>query len=137
MSNRKSKKQILTEIVLKALPSNLNYYKELDIDTIIFKWWVTGRAGEGLRLTEEGMEAFLDADIEHYDFDLGIPKNKKNFVPEAFILELNKKIKCPYYIGLNKSKGNEPFFRIYDAKIAMLLNIYGTLREYLDSVKVK
>lgn len=134
MSNRKSKKQILTEVVLNILR---NDYEDPDIDTIIFQWWVTGRAGEGLRLTEDGMEAFFKADIEHFDFPLGLPKNKKGFAPEAFILELNKKIKSPYYIGLNKNKGNQPFFRIYDSKTAMLLNIYGTLQEYLDSVKVK
>lgn len=134
MSNRKSKKQVLTEVVLDILHDD---YEDPDIENMIFRWWVTGRAGEGLRLTEEGMEAFYRADIEHFDFPLGLPKNKKVFVPEAFILELNKKIKSPYYIGLNKSKSNQPFFRIYDSKTAMLLNLYGTLQDYLDSVKVK
>jgi alanine racemase len=69
---------------------------------------------------------------------------KGNFDMEHFkillnyLLELNKKIKCPYYMGVNKlEKRSFPYIRFYDSKIAMMISLYGNVNEYLDSIKVK
>jgi len=133
MTKRKSIKQLVTEAVLAEIPKSHRIYHEMPIEEVIFRWWQTGRQ-EGLRLTNEGVTAFRLADIEFYDFE---------FVQDGqsyhnFILELNKKIKCPYYIGVNKTSSNKSFYiRIYDSKIAMMLGLYGSLKEYLESVKLK
>ena len=53
-------------------------------------------------------------------------------------MDLDKKIKCPYYIGVNKNDvGNKPYIRLYDDRISMMLNLYGDLKSYLQSVRTK
>ena len=54
-------------------------------------------------------------------------------------MELNKKIKCPFFLGVNKIEGKkkQPYMRLYDSKIAMMIELYGNIVSYLDSVKVR
>lgn len=127
MTKRKSTKQLITEAILKEIPSI-----GLSVEKAIFSWWFTGRQ-EGLRLTDEGVQAFQLADVAFYDFSF----RQEGQSYYSFIANLNKKIKCPYYIGVNKIGNNKSFYiRVYDSKIAMMLNLYGDLNEYLDSIKV-
>jgi hypothetical protein len=131
MTNRKSTKQQITEAVLAEIPKSHRIYHELPVEDVIFKWWQTGRQ-EGLRLTDEGVTAFQLADIEFYDYEF----KQEGQSYHSFVIELNKKIKCPYYLGVNKNDKNKKFYiRLYDSKIAMLMNLYGTLQEYLSSIK--
>jgi hypothetical protein len=131
MTNRKSTKQKITEAVLAEIPKSHRIYHELPVEDVIFKWWQTGRQ-EGLRLTDEGVTAFQLADIEFYDYEF----KQEGQSYHSFVIELNKKIKCPYYLGVNKNDKNKKFYiRLYDSKIAMLMNLYGTLQEYLSSIK--
>jgi hypothetical protein len=133
MTSRKSIKHKITEAVLAEIPKSHRIYHELPIEDVIFKWWQTGRQ-EGLRLTDEGLLAFQLAEIEFYDYEF--KQDGQSY--HSFILDLNKKIKCPYYIGVNKKDKNKTFYiRLYDSKIAMMLGLYGNLREYLQSIKVK
>lgn len=134
MNKRKSVKQQITEIVLSEIPKSHRIYHELPIEDVIFKWWFTGRQ-DGLRLTVEGVAAFQLADMAFYDHEF---KHVSGQSDHAFMLELNKKIKCPYYIGFNKKdKAKSLYIRFYDSKIAMMVELYGTLREYLDSIKTE
>ncbi len=133
MTNRKSHKHQITEKVLAEIPKSHRIYHELPIETVIFKWWFTGRQ-DGLRLTDEGVTAFHLADIVFYDYDF----KQEGQSWHSFILEVNKKIKCPYYLGVNKDdKKKQPYIRLYDSKIAMLVSLYGNLKEYLESIKVR
>ena len=133
----KTKKEI-TEAILNAIPRG--QYHTMPIDNVMFEWWLTGRGGQGLRLNLSGLDAFEMANLEYYDFPLGLnPKSmhkKRIIAPEAFIQEIIKKIECPYYLGVHKIRGKkgEPFIRIYDHKTAMMLTLHGTLRDFLDSV---
>lgn len=133
MSNRKSTKQTITEAVLAEIPKSHRIYHELPIEDVMFKWWQTGRQA-GLRLTDEGVIAFQLAEITFYDHEF----KQEGQSYHSFVLELTNKIKCPYYIGVNKvNKSKKEFYlRIYDSKVAMMLGLYGNLQEYLNSVKV-
>ena len=134
MSERKTHKQIITEAVAKELPHELNEERTTPTDDLLFKWWQTGR-GEGLRLTDYGDLAFRMAEIEFYQYDLATRPADGYY---SWVMELNKKIKCPYYMGVNKDgKKSKPFIRFYDSKIAMMVSLYGNVNEYLDSIKVK
>jgi hypothetical protein len=116
-----------TELIFTALPET-HPFQNYSIDQLTFRWWSTGRAGSGLRLTEEGKDAFLLAEIEHYDYHLDLEKSQKkdNKLP----ILLGKKISCPYYIGkLPNSK--KILVRIYDDRIAMMINLYGNLNDYI------
>ena len=133
----KTKKEI-TEAILTAIPRG--QYHTMPIDNVMFEWWLTGRGGQGLRLNLSGLDAFEMANLEYYDFPLGLnPKSmhkRRIIAPESFVQEIIKKIKCPYYLGVHQKKGEkgEPFIRIYDHKTAMMLTLHGTLRDFLDSV---
>jgi hypothetical protein len=129
----KSIKQQITEAVVAEIPRSHRIYHELPIEDVMFKWWQTGRQ-EGLRLTDEGVTAFQLAEIAFYDYEF--KQDGKSY--HSFVLELNKKIKCPYYIGVNKSNKDKSFYiRVYDSKVAMMLGLYGNLQDYLSSIKVK
>jgi hypothetical protein len=51
------------------------------------------------------------------------------------MLDLSLKLPCPYYIG--RKKPTEPFIKIYDSKIAMMVNLYGDIYEYLRNSQIK
>ena len=134
MSKRKTLKETITEVVLAQLPDSLNHEKIIPVDKLLSRWWMTGRQ-DGLRLTDTDDLTFRIAEIEFYQYDL---KLKPETQYHAYILELNKKIKCPYYMGVNKDgKKSFPYIRFYDSKIAMLISLYGNVNDYLDSIKVK
>jgi hypothetical protein len=134
MNDKKSLKQIITEAVAKELPDELREERDSPVDGLLFKWWQTGRQ-DGLRLTDYGDLAFRMAEIEFYQYDLA---SRPVDTYHAWVMELNKKIKCPYYMGVNKDeKKSKPFIRFYDSKIAMMVSLYGNVNEYLDSIKVR
>ena len=132
MANLKPNKQKITEAILAEIPKTHRIYHELPIEEVIFKWWFTGRQ-EGLRLTDAGVTAFELANIEFYDHDFS--QNGQSYF--SFILALNKKIKCPYYLGVKRSQEKSSYIRLYDSKIAMMVKLYGNLQEYLESIKEK
>lgn len=133
MSNHKSLKEKITEAVLAEIPKALTSDHEYPLDKLVSKWWFTKRQN-GLRLTDDGVVAFTLAEIEYYDFDYQ-PNINGHY---QFLVDLDKKIKCPYYLGINKkTKPYKPFVRFYDSKIAMWLSLYGSLPEYLASIKLR
>jgi len=134
MTKYKTIKEKITEAVLAEIDKKDNIYLVCPIDKVMFKWFITGRQ-EGLRLTDEGVNAFKLANIEFYDHEF----KQEGQSYYSFILELNKKIKCPFYIGTKKIDGKKTtlYIRLYDSKIAMVLNLYGNLKDYLNSVKEK
>jgi hypothetical protein len=133
MIRHKTTKKIITETVLKEIPDTFHIYHEIPVEDLMFKWWMTGRQ-EGLRLTDEGMIAFQLAEISHYDYEF----KQEGQSWHSFVLEVNKKIKCPYYLGVNKTETKKlPYIRLYDSKIAMMIGLYGNLHGYLNSIKVR
>ena len=124
-----SYKQLITEKIIKELADDSVW----TVDDAMKKWWMTPRP-DGLRLTDMGDLSFRIAKIEfyNYDFELDNPASW-----HSYILELNKKLKCPYFISVNKNKnGKKPFIRLYDSKIAIMVSLYGNIQEYLKAVKV-
>ena len=133
MSERKPLKQIITEAVLAELPNS--HSVDSSADSLMMRIWVSGRQ-DGLRLTEYGDFLFRMAEIEYYQCDF---KLREGTSEHAYVMEINKKIKCPFYLGVNKIEGKkkQPYMRLYDSKIAMMIELYGNIVSYLDSVKVR
>lgn len=133
----KSKLEI-TKAVFNELPEH-SKHRGFTIEQSLFYWWVGGRSGQGLRLSHDGYAAFTEAKIAHYKFPLFSNKTDLAGIlnnPGSYALSLNKKIKCPFYISMPKKKteaGSEII--LYDDRIAMWMTLYGTLQEYLDSVR--
>jgi hypothetical protein len=122
-----NKKVNYTKVVLDNLPEN-NPFKSKTLDQALSAWWVTGRTSDSLRLSEEGYQVFTYSDIAHYDFDYEL--EKANF--PAATLKLGKKIKCPFYIGFHNRFYKSAYIRVYDSKVAMLITLYGTIKDYLN-----
>lgn len=131
MPKRKTLKQTITEAVLAELPQI-----DKPVDKVMFEWWMTASSGDSLRLNDIGDLHFRLAEIEYYQCAIK-PIKKESYY--SFITDLSKKIKCPYYMGVNKVAGqkSEPYIRLYDSKIAMMMTLYGDIHSYLDSIKVK
>ena len=137
MTYPKTKAEII-KLILDETKSNPDFpWKDVPIDKLVFEWFVTGRAGQGLRLTDAGAKAFDSANIAHYDFNFKAPKGTTASSWGKYTLILDKKVKCPYYVGLKllDDKKNQPYIRIYDHKIAMMMTLYGDFESYIDSVK--
>jgi hypothetical protein len=126
-------KEVITEAVINQLPENLRMFTT---DECMRRWWQTGVRGDALRLTEMGDQMFRVADIEFYQYDF---TKKIEGSYHNYILDLSRKIKCPYYLGVTKQDGkkNQPFIRLYDSKIAMMIGLYGDIDSYLKSVKIR
>ena len=139
MTYPKTKIEIVKLILNEAKEDPDFPWKDVPPDKIVFEWFITARAGNGLRLTDAGMTAFERAEIAHYEFDISPPKIAAwGSDWGKFTVMLDKKIKCPYYIGtkLDAGKKNkQPYIRIYDHKIAMMMTLYGDFQSYIDSVK--
>lgn len=133
MNDRATNKKHITEAILAELPEK--YRLDSSADELMVRIWASGRQ-DGLRLTEYGDFIFRMADIEYYQCDF---KLRDGISDHAYLLEINKKIKCPYYLGVNKIEGKkkQPYMRLYDSKIAMMIELYGDIITYLDSIKVK
>ncbi len=133
MSERKSHKLIITEAVLAELPHNQSV--DSTADNLMMRIWMSGRQ-DGLRLTEYGDFIFRMAEIEYYQ---SVFKLREGTSEHAYVMEINKKIKCPFYLGVNKIEGKkkQPYIRLYDSKIAMMIELYGDIVSYLDSIKVR
>lgn len=129
-NKQKSKKEVITSTVLNELPEK-SHDHELDIETVIGHWWMSGRQ-HGLRLTERGHYMFALANITSYDFEFDVPKPNEYL---GLLLNLGKKINCPYYLITSPNTRKKLILRTYDSRIAMMLNLYGDLTSYLNSIK--
>jgi hypothetical protein len=112
--------------------------EQLDDSTLTFEyamksWWQNPRRDGSMRLTQIGDLQFRHAKLEYHDHD--ISTKEKSFY--KFVMDLSKKIKCPYYVDVQPGdKGHKPYLRLYDDRISMMLNLYGDLDSYLKSVRI-
>ena len=124
-----SVKELITKTVIEQIPSNVWTF-----DEAMKKWWMTVRSDRGLRLTDMGDLSFRHAEIEFYEYDLTIAKEQSL---HATMLDLSKKLKCPYYLGARKetNKKTQPYVRLYDSRVAVMVSLYGNIMDYLKSIK--
>lgn len=125
-------KKTVTEIVRQELPDGHDH-KTLSLEKIMFKWWTTGRSGNVLRLTDDGYKAFNDAGIQEYNYTINLETLaiKLNSIKGVeFTLKLGKLIKCPWYLTLKDKK--HVTLKVFDSKVAMIINLYGTIEDYLQ-----
>lgn len=92
-------------------------------------------SGDGLRLTPLGDKKFMEADIEFYV----CPMKVTQYTWYQFITDCNTKLKCPYFLGVNKKENEkaEPYIKLYDSKIAMMMTLYGDIQSYLESIRTR
>ena len=125
-------KEQITQSVLEQLNDNL-----MSFEHAMKTWWQNPMRDRAMRLTQIGDLQFRHAGLEFHDHSIST-KNQSYY---QFMMELSKKIKCPYYIDVKPSTDGglkpQPFIRLYDDRISMLLNLYGDLDTYLQSVRTR
>lgn len=123
------KDQIL-KVVLNQLPAHVS----VNLDEASKHWFIDFRREGGLRLSDAGDLAFRTADLEYFDFPFTVKD-----LPDGFskgLVRLSKRMKCPYYLGTKKVDNKVTgFVRIYDSRIAMMINLYGNFASYIETLR--
>lgn len=112
-------KNVYTKVFLKQLGQTVN---DQNVKAMLPIWWYNTRDKDvgGLRLTDEGLEAVIRADITTYD----IPYPMDMPLTTQVIIFLDQFIDCPYYLT-NRS------ITVTDEKKAVELTLFsGDLRKY-------
>ena len=123
-----SVKLAITKAVLEQLPDISQY----NLEHALGIWWYRP-SGRGLRLTVLGDHCFQLADIEFFVFSVDTALQLTSW--SRFVLDLTNKITCPYFISSDSIR--KPFIRIYDSKVAMMINLYGDLNDYINQTSSK
>ena len=117
-------KKKLTEELVKQLDPELG----LTVKRSMHTWWFNIRNNGGMRLTTNGYRVFCDElDLTRYDF----PINNPHAFNQHMILELDSKLQMPYYIHAVKGIPKKIVF--FGSKEAVMVNLYGDLKKYLDN----
>ena len=107
-------KQLLDQLATETRPS---------LDQALKDWWINIRDNGGMRLSEAGYLVFDKFDLDRYEHRLD------NFIINAsFLIVLDKKLSCPYYLQL----GKKARLVMFGSREAMMLKLYGDIERYLD-----
>lgn len=125
MSNFVLDRKIITKKVLDIANPD---HTEQDLETAMKLWWANIREGGGLGLSKVGVIYFSLAKLEHWD--IAISNHLELFKKFKYQLMLSRKMPCPFYLNLKTA----PYIRIYDSRMVVLINLYGNLLAYLDTL---
>jgi hypothetical protein len=130
MSNFVRDKRIITQTVLKEIPPD---GVGRDVDSSMLFWWTNIRSDGGLRLTDIGDQSFKLAGLESWDYT--IEKSEvKIVVSMSGVLNLDHSMPCPYYLAYNRQEKTYKL-RIYDSRVAMMIQLSGSITGYLRGLK--
>ena len=112
-------KTVYTKLILKELGKT---YNDTTVAEFMPMWWKNTRQKDagGLRLTDEGIDAFKEAGITTYNipFPLDMPLTTQT------IIFLDQFIDCPYYL-------TKEFVVVTNEKKAVELTLFsGDIRKY-------
>ena len=119
-------KKKLTEELVHQLDPDLGHTVKRSMHT----WWFNIRNNGGMRLTSNGYHVFCeDLDLEYYEFTISNPHD----LNQQLILEMDTKLQMPYYIHAVKGIPKKIVF--FGSKEAVMINLYGDLKKYLDNYR--
>lgn len=112
----------ITQTIIDSLPPG----HDIDLEYALNHWWVNIRSTGGLRLTELGYMVLSTLDLPRYSVNI----DPKKF-DRTIILELDKKLRAPYYI---ETKKRIPVKLVmFSSREAMLAGLYGDLHNWLKN----
>jgi hypothetical protein len=83
-----------------------------------------------MRLTSVGYSTLTDLiDLEHYAYVIDDP----HVVDKQLILKLDRQMQMPYYIDTVKGIPKRIIF--FGSQEAVIVNLYGDLKQFLDNYK--
>jgi hypothetical protein len=120
-------KQKLTEELVKQLDPDIG----ITIKRAMHSWWFNIRKTGGMRLTGPGYQIFCEElDLARYEFAIADPHDFNQHT----ILDLDKKMQMPYYIHAVKGIPKKIIF--FGSQEAVMVNLYGDLKKFLDNYKI-
>jgi len=119
-------KQKLTEQLVKQLDPDLG----ITIKRAMHTWWFNIRKNGGMRLTGLGYTVFTEnLDLARYEWPIADALTFNQHV----ILALDRKLHMPYYIS--STKGIPKKIVLFGSQEAVMVNLYGDLGRWLDSIQ--
>jgi hypothetical protein len=128
-------REAVAEKILQLIDTNLKQYHPI-------KLYMDQRIQGGWRLSDYGEKCFNEANISSttvkmWDLDNRI-KTYRTAVDAKTLLDLDKYILSPYYIEFLSGTLLKRFHiqvKFYDERIGTMMLLYGSVAEYLKSVK--
>lgn len=101
--------------------------QQLGIEQAMTTWWHDPRLNGGLRVSWTGFAALIDGlDLEHWTFNF-----ERQGIPPWIYLKLDHHLTAPYYIVDNKKI---TCLTVFSSRDAMMINLYGNLEKWIDSL---
>jgi len=116
----KNKREIVQH-VLSLLPESQRL-----TEAVAFKTWYQNiRESGGLRLSFVGYRTFQATGIQNWPVEL---KDVKQYVTPPMLLELDRKMKYPYFIDYKNKR-----MIMFSSRDAMMATLYGDLAAWLKN----
>ena len=113
--------------ITQKLITLLEEPNRLSVDQAMIRWWANLRDNGGLRLTDQGLQTFVeDLDLEAYTVE--VPK--EILADKRTILDMDRKISCPYFIDRKKK-----LMTFFGSREAMMATLYGNVSSWLNSAE--
>jgi hypothetical protein len=120
-------KKKLTEELVNQLDTDLG----ITVKYAMHTWWFNLRKTGGMRLTSPGYQVFKEQlDLTHYEFAIDDPTE----FTQHLILDLDRKMQMPYYIHAVKGIPKKIIF--FGSREAVMVNLYGNLKKFLDNYNI-
>lgn len=117
-------KKKLTQQLLDLLPED----QRPAVEAVLPIWWYNLRRNGGMRLTTAGYAVLTkNLSLENYEFTIQDPMQ----FTQQTILDLDRKLKMPYYIHTVKGIPRKIVF--FGSREAMMANLYGNLFKFLEN----
>ena len=118
-------KRKLTEELVKQLDPD----SDTTVKQAMRTWWFNLRKNGGMRLTGPGYTVFTEQlDLARYEWPIQDPHG----LTQRRLLDLDRKLHMPYY--LHAVKGIPKTIVFFGSKEAVMLNLYGDLNRFLDTL---
>lgn len=126
MGTNESYKIAITENLCSL---HISEFNSMSFDTAFKTWWIDSRPGSGLRLTKLGYDAFVHCGLTCYSFPMPIGLE----LTAKFLLLLDRKLDCPYYMELTK----RPQIILFGKEQAVLFALYGNIEQWMQFLSRK
>lgn len=132
-----SQRQRRREVITKAVLQELGVSNSEMVARAHKTWWSNIRRSGGFRLTAAGDQAFQQADIQCFSYELDLTKQDLSGVGGAvqLMLELDRLVDVPYSFHRQRGTATVVYLRIYDSRVAMMIDLYGGIVDYVQAVK--
>lgn len=119
-----NRKEYWVKYLLDKDLSKIVLYDHIEI--LIKDWFASLPSSDSLRLSDKGKHYFDLILGEYYDFTA--TQKTHSYTKALYYVCLGKNLDVPFYVATDKEIVT---IRIYDKKTAMLITLYGGIKDFL------